>query len=63
MAAEYLDATAAQPLLCIETVNHRLYAAVPALARARNLRREACTALSAARSLQPEAELLVGAKA
>lgn len=60
MAAEYLAATADQPLLCVEAVNPGLYAAVPVLARAHDLRKQACSALSAAMSSRPEAELLVG---
>ena len=60
MAAEYLAATADQPLLCVEAVNPGLYAAVPVMARARDLRKQACSALSAVMSSRPEADLLVG---
>lgn len=59
MAAQYLAATADQPMLCIAAVNPGLYAAVPPLAEAHGLRQRAYTALQTARLSQPEAELLV----
>ena len=59
MAAEYLAATADQPLLCVEAVNPGLYTVVPGLAEAHRLRQQACTALQTAKLSQPGAELLV----
>lgn len=59
MAAQYLAATADQPMLCIAAVNPGLYAAVPPLAEAHGLRQRAYTALQTARLSQPGAELLV----
>ena len=59
MAAEYLAATADQPVLCVEAVNPGLYAAVPRLAEAHCMRQQAYTALQTARLSHPAAELLV----
>lgn len=59
MAAEYLVATAHQPVLCVGAVNPGLYAVVPSLAEAHCLRQQAYTALQTARLSHPAAELLV----
>ncbi|KAK9917040.1 hypothetical protein WJX75_000268 [Coccomyxa subellipsoidea] len=54
MAADYLSSIADRPLLCIGAVNPGLYARVPMLARAQDLRTRACKALAAARASGPE---------
>ena len=59
MAAEFLAATAGQPLLCVGAINPRLYASTPAVGRAHELRKQACTSLAAARSCGSEAQVMV----
>lgn len=50
IAAEFLESIATRPLLCIGAVNPGLYARVPALTRAHELRVRTCKALAAARA-------------
>ncbi|BDA48701.1 probable differentially expressed in FDCP 8 homolog at C-terminar half [Coccomyxa sp. Obi] len=54
LAADYLASIADRPLLCIGAVNPGLYARVPMLARAQDLRTRACKALAATRASGPE---------
>ena len=59
-AAEVLAATARQPLLAVGAVAPGLYARVPTLARAAELRLSAARALAAARGCGPGPAAKVG---
>jgi len=59
MAAEFLEATADQPLVCVDTINARLYASVPAVGQAHELRKQACSLLAATRGSGSKAEHMV----
>ena len=59
MAAQFLEATAAQPLMCVNTINARLYAGVPAVGQAHELRKQACSLLAATRGSGNKAEHMV----
>ena len=50
LAAEFLASIASQPLLCIGAVNPGLYARIPALSRAHELRSRTVKALAVARA-------------
>lgn len=60
MAAEFLEATADQPLLCLGAINPRLYARIPLLGRAHEMRRQAWGLLTMLKDHSSTANAMVG---